>query len=82
MFDICCLKFLLDEVKDGATQIPQVKPDPEKPNPKIGIGHVSFSNNCRFMATKNGMFSKKVTYSTSCMIVDTADVTVSQSLRF
>jgi hypothetical protein len=48
--------FLLDEVKEAPVQIPLVKPDPEKPNPKMGVGHVSFSNDCRFMATKNGMF--------------------------
>ncbi|XP_028394144.1 WD repeat-containing protein WRAP73-like [Dendronephthya gigantea] len=41
------------EVKDLPIQIPLVKPDPEKPNPKLGVGHVSFSSNCRFMATRN-----------------------------
>ena len=51
--------FLLDEVKEAPVQVPLVKPDPEKPNPKLGVGHVSFSSNCRFMATKNGMFLHK-----------------------
>lgn len=41
------------EVQETPVQIPIVKADPEKPNPKIGVGHVSFSNSCRFMATRN-----------------------------
>ena len=35
-------------------QLPSVKPDPEKPNPKLGVGQVAFSNDNRFLATKNG----------------------------
>ncbi|XP_046850970.1 WD repeat-containing protein WRAP73-like [Xenia sp. Carnegie-2017] len=41
------------EVKETPVQIPLLKPDPEKPNPKVGVGHVSFSSKCQFMATRN-----------------------------
>lgn len=33
--------------------IPSVKPDPEKPSPKLGVGLVSFSPDCRYLATRN-----------------------------
>ena len=35
-------------------QVPSIKPDPEKANPKIGVGLVSFSKDSRYMATRNG----------------------------
>lgn len=38
-------------------QVPYVKPDPEKANPKIGVGQVAFSRDNRYLATKNGMHS-------------------------
>ena len=46
--------FFLDEVQSVPFQLPSVKPDPEKPNPKLGVGQVAFSNDNRFLATKNG----------------------------
>ena len=46
--------FFLDEVQPVPFQLPSVKPDPEKPNPKLGVGQVAFSNDNRFLATKNG----------------------------
>lgn len=33
--------------------IPSTKPDPEKPNPKLGVGAVAFSPDSRFIATRN-----------------------------
>lgn len=33
--------------------VPSVKPDPEKPNPKLGIGSIKFSSDGAFIATKN-----------------------------
>lgn len=41
------------EVQSVPFQLPSVKPDPEKPNPKLGVGQVAFSNDNRFLATKN-----------------------------
>ena len=38
-------------------QVSYVKPDPEKANPKIGVGQVAFSRDNRYLATKNGMYS-------------------------
>lgn len=55
LFNVLIL-FLLDEVKETPVLLPLVKADPEKPNPKLGVGHVSFSSNCRYMATRNGRF--------------------------
>ena len=37
-------------------QVPYVKPDPEKANPKIGVGQVAFSRDNRYLATKNGKY--------------------------
>ena len=33
--------------------VPSIRPDPEKPNPKLGVGSVSFSSDSAFIATKN-----------------------------
>lgn len=33
--------------------VPSVKPDPEKPNPKLGVGLVAFSPDSRYVATRN-----------------------------
>ena len=33
--------------------VPSIKPDPEKPHPKLGVGTVLFSPDCKYMATKN-----------------------------
>ena len=48
---------ILDEVQPVPVQVPYVKPDPEKANPKIGVGQVAFSRDNRYLATKNGMYS-------------------------
>lgn len=45
---------IADEIVSGAVQIPVVKPDLNKANPKVGVSVVSFSSNCRYMVTKNG----------------------------
>ena len=47
---------LLDEVQPVPVQVPYVKPDPERANPKIGVGQVAFSRDNRYLATKNGKF--------------------------
>ena len=46
--------FFADEVQPGPVQVPTLKPDPEKANPKLGVGHVAFSQDNRYLATKNG----------------------------
>ena len=33
--------------------VPTIKQDPEKPNPKLGVGTVLFSPDCKYMASKN-----------------------------
>jgi len=44
-------------VQPVPVQVPYVKPDPEKANPKIGVGQVAFSRDNRYLATKNGKYS-------------------------
>lgn len=48
-----------DEIKSLPVQIPVVKPDPDRANPKIGVSALAFSSDSRYLATKNGawMFS-------------------------
>ena len=41
------------ETTNLPVSIPCLKPDPEKPNPKLGVGAVRFSPDCKYMATKN-----------------------------
>lgn len=48
--------FILDDVQEKPFQVPAVRPDPEKPNPKLGVGTVLFSFDSRYMATKNGVY--------------------------
>ena len=43
-------QFVIQEIP---YQVPFVRPDPEKPNPKKGVGTVLFSQDSSFMATKN-----------------------------
>ncbi|KAL0217988.1 hypothetical protein RCL1_008836 [Eukaryota sp. TZLM3-RCL] len=33
--------------------LPAVPPDPSKPNPKLGVGSIEFSQDCTFVATRN-----------------------------
>ena len=48
------LFFVSDEVVENPVQIPLVKPDLTKANPRLGVGLVSFSPDSRYMATRNG----------------------------
>ncbi len=41
------------EPTDAPVTVPSIRPDPEKPNPKMGVGSVLFSSDCRYMATRN-----------------------------
>ena len=47
-------RVIADEIVSGNVQIPAIKPDLSKANPKLGISVASFSSNCRYMFTKNG----------------------------
>lgn len=40
-------------LQDVPYQVPTIRPDPEKPNPKLGVGTVTFSTDNKYMATKN-----------------------------
>jgi len=48
------LAVVSDEIITGSVQMPVVKPDLNKANPKLGVGTVNFSANCRYMYSKNG----------------------------
>ena len=39
------------EIIRGPIQIPVIQPDPDKPNPKIGIGWLEFSSDNKYLAT-------------------------------
>lgn len=41
------------EVSPAPVQVPVIKPDPERANPKIGIATMAFSSDNRYLATKN-----------------------------
>uniref|UniRef100_H3D349 WD repeat containing, antisense to TP73 n=1 Tax=Tetraodon nigroviridis TaxID=99883 RepID=H3D349_TETNG len=41
------------EISPLPVQIPVVKPDPERANPKIGVSALAFSSDSRYLATKN-----------------------------
>jgi len=43
-----------DEICPLPVQIPVVKPDPDRANPKIGVSSLAFSSDSRYLATKNG----------------------------
>lgn len=43
-----------DEICTPPVQIPVVKPDPDRANPKIGVSTLAFSSDSRYLATKNG----------------------------
>uniref|UniRef100_A0A3Q3X0W0 Uncharacterized protein n=1 Tax=Mola mola TaxID=94237 RepID=A0A3Q3X0W0_MOLML len=44
------------EICQLPVQIPVVKPDPDRANPKIGVSCLAFSSDSRYLATKNGEF--------------------------
>lgn len=46
----------LDEVFSGTLQIAAIKPDLDKPNPKLGVSMVEFSADNRYMFSKNGSY--------------------------
>lgn len=50
-----CVWVCVDEVVEGPVQVPVVKPDVNKANPKVGVSAASFSANSRYMYTRNGM---------------------------
>lgn len=41
------------EAQEPPVAIPSIKPDPEKPNPKLGVGAIRFSSDGRYVATIN-----------------------------
>lgn len=41
------------ETLDPPVPVPHVKPDPEKPNPKLGVGTITFSPDSKYVATRN-----------------------------
>ncbi|KAF6735514.1 WD repeat-containing protein WRAP73 [Oryzias melastigma] len=41
------------EISPLPVQIPVVKPDPDRANPKIGVSALAFSSDSRYVATKN-----------------------------
>lgn len=43
----------LDEIFSGTLQIAAIKPDLDKPNPKLGVSLVEFSPDNRYMFSKN-----------------------------
>lgn len=47
-----------DEICPLPVQIPVVKPDPDRANPKIGVSSLAFSSDSRYLATKNGKYSQ------------------------
>jgi hypothetical protein len=49
----------LDEIFSGTLQIAPIKPDYDKPNPKVGISCIRFSSDNRFMFTRNGEAKSK-----------------------
>jgi hypothetical protein len=46
--------YFVDEVQEFPVKIPVVKPDTKKANPRLGVGTMAFSCDCRYMFTKNG----------------------------
>uniref|UniRef100_A0A674NSW6 WD repeat containing, antisense to TP73 n=1 Tax=Takifugu rubripes TaxID=31033 RepID=A0A674NSW6_TAKRU len=44
------------EINPLPVQIPVVKPDQDRANPKIGVSALAFSSDSRYLATKNGGF--------------------------
>lgn len=47
---------IIDELFNGALQIAAIKPDLDKPNPKLGVSLIEFSPDNQYMYSKNGTF--------------------------
>ena len=43
-----------DHLKKVPASLPVIKVDPEKPNPKLGVGLIKFNCDGRLVATRNG----------------------------
>lgn len=41
------------DIIEGNVPVPVVKPDPNKANPRMGVGLISFSKDCRYLFTRN-----------------------------
>lgn len=52
-----------DEISPLPVQLPVVKPDPDRANPKIGVSALAFSSDSRYLATKNGKSSELFIFS-------------------
>uniref|UniRef100_A0A669EYK9 WD repeat containing, antisense to TP73 n=1 Tax=Oreochromis niloticus TaxID=8128 RepID=A0A669EYK9_ORENI len=50
----------LDEICSLPVQIPVVKPDPDRANPKIGVSVLAFSSDNHYLATKNDNMASAV----------------------
>ena len=48
------LSIFLDTLQDKPVSLPIIRPDPEKANPKLGVGTVLFSHDNIYMSTRNG----------------------------
>ncbi|KAM4610867.1 WD repeat-containing protein WRAP73 isoform 2-T2 [Polymixia lowei] len=48
------------EIYQPPVQIPVVKPDPDRANPKIGVSTLAFSSDSRYLATKNDSMASVV----------------------
>ncbi|TKS77392.1 WD repeat-containing protein WRAP73 [Collichthys lucidus] len=48
------------EICPPPVQIPVIKPDPDRANPKIGVSTLAFSSDSRYLATKNDNMSSVV----------------------
>lgn len=47
---------VLDEIVDPPITIPESRIDPDKPNPKLGVGICDFNIDGRMMVTRNGVY--------------------------
>ena len=56
------LGYVVDEVVEGTVQVPTVQPEPNKANPKLGIGSMAFSADSRYLYSKNGQSLQRFLY--------------------
>ena len=45
---------MVDELSKTPVSIQSLKPDPDKPNPRLGIGMMTFSPDGKYLVTRNG----------------------------